>query len=43
MLGIAIIVFRETVEAALLISIIAAATRTIAGRARWIGERDPLT
>lgn len=36
MLGIAIIVFRETVEAALLISIVAAATRTIAGRGRWI-------
>ena len=36
MLGAAVIVFRETLEAALLIGIIAAATRTIAGRARWI-------
>lgn len=36
MLGSAIIVFRETLEAALLIGIVAAASRTIAGRARWI-------
>jgi high-affinity iron transporter len=32
----AIIVFRETLEAALLIGIVAAASRTIVGRARWI-------
>jgi len=32
----AIIVFRETLEAALLIGIIAAATRSIAGRSRWL-------
>jgi high-affinity iron transporter len=36
MLGSAIIVFRETLEAALLIGIVAAASRTISGRARWI-------
>lgn len=36
MLGSAIIVFRETLEAALLVGIVAAASRTIAGRARWI-------
>jgi high-affinity iron transporter len=35
--GAAIIVLRETFEAALLIGIIAAATRPIAGRSRWIG------
>ncbi len=33
----AIIVFRETLEAALLIGIIAAATRSIARRSAWIG------
>lgn len=37
MLAIAIIVFRETLEAALFIGIIAAATRGIAGRGRWLG------
>jgi high-affinity iron transporter len=37
MLGAAIILFRETLEAALLIGVIAAATRTIAQRGRWIG------
>jgi len=37
MLGAAIIVFRETLEAALLIGIVAAASRAIAGRGRWIG------
>ena len=37
MLGALIIVLRETIEAALLIGIIAAATRGINGRARWIG------
>lgn len=36
MLGAAIIVLRETLEAALLIGIIAAATRSISGRGRWI-------
>jgi len=36
MLSAAIIVFRESVEAALLIGIIAAATRSIAQRGRWI-------
>lgn len=36
MLGAAIIVFRESFEAALLIGIIAAATRAIPDRARWI-------
>lgn len=36
MLGAAIIVLRETLEAALLIGVIAAATRSIPGRSRWI-------
>lgn len=36
MLGSAIIVFRETLEAALLIGILAAATRGLAGRNRWL-------
>ena len=36
MLGAAIIVFRESFEAALLIGIVAAATRTIAGRSRFV-------
>ena len=36
MLGSAIIIFRETLEAALLIGIVAAASRTISGRAPWI-------
>jgi high-affinity iron transporter len=36
MFGAAIIVLRETFEAALLIGIVAAATRAIAGRGRWI-------
>lgn len=36
MLGAAIIVFRETFEAALLIGIVAAATRTLPGRNRWL-------
>jgi high-affinity iron transporter len=36
MLASAIIIFRETLEAALLVGIVAAASRTIAGRARWI-------
>jgi high-affinity iron transporter len=37
MLAASIIELRETFEAALLIGIIAAATRSIAGRGRWIG------
>lgn len=36
MLGSAIIVFRETLEAALLIGILAAATRGLEGRNRWL-------
>ncbi|MCB1955716.1 MAG: FTR1 family protein [Rhodocyclaceae bacterium] len=36
MLGAAIIVFRETLEAALLIGIVAAAARSLPGRGRWI-------
>lgn len=36
MLGTAIIVFRETLEAALFVGIIAAATRGLAGRSRWL-------
>jgi high-affinity iron transporter len=36
MLAAAIIIFRETLEAALLVGIIAAATRAIPGRTRWI-------
>ena len=37
MLAIALIVFRETLEAALFVGIVAAATRGIAGRSRWLG------
>jgi high-affinity iron transporter len=36
MFGAAVIVFRESFEAALLIGIIAAATRSIPGRSRWV-------
>jgi high-affinity iron transporter len=36
MLGTALIVFRETLEAALIVGIVAAATRGIPGRGRWI-------
>ena len=36
MLGTALIVFREVLEAALIVGIVAAATRGIAGRGRWI-------
>ncbi len=36
MFGTAIIVFRETLEAALFVGIIAAATRGLAGRSRWL-------
>src|SRR5512138_1383269 len=37
MLGAALIVFRESFEAALLIGILAAAMRDVPGRARWLG------
>ncbi|MBS0557268.1 MAG: FTR1 family protein [Proteobacteria bacterium] len=37
MLGIALLVFREVLEAALIVTIVAAATRGVAGRARFIG------
>ena len=36
MFGAALIVFRETLEAALFVGIIAAATRGLAGRSRWL-------
>lgn len=36
MLAIALIVFRETLEAALFVGIVAAATRGITGRSRWL-------
>jgi high-affinity iron transporter len=36
MLGSALIIFRETLEAALLIGLVAAASRSVAGRSRWI-------
>ena len=37
MLGTALIVFREVLEAALIVGIVGAATRGIQGRGRWIG------
>ena len=37
MLGAALIVFRESFEAALLIGILAAAMKGVAGRNRWLG------
>jgi len=37
MLAIALIVFRETLEAALFVGIVAAATRGLLGRGRWLG------
>ena len=37
MLGIAILVFREVLEAALVVSVVFAATRGVPGRGRWIG------
>jgi high-affinity iron transporter len=37
MFGIALIVFRETLEAALFVGIVAAATRGVAGRGKWLG------
>ncbi|MBC7501240.1 MAG: FTR1 family protein, partial [Herminiimonas sp.] len=36
MLAITLIVFRETLEAALFVGIVAAATRGMAGRSRWL-------
>jgi high-affinity iron transporter len=36
-LGIAILVFREVLEAALVVSVVFAATRGVPGRGRWIG------
>ena len=38
MLAIWILVFREVLEAAMIVSIVAAATRGVAGRWRWIGS-----
>jgi high-affinity iron transporter len=37
MLGVALLVFREVLEAALIVTIVAAATRGVPGRARFIG------
>jgi high-affinity iron transporter len=37
MLGSALIVFRETLEAALIVAIVLGATRGVAGRGRWVG------
>ena len=37
MLAVAVIVFREVLEAALIVSIVVAASVGIAGRNRWIG------
>ena len=37
MAGIAVLVFREVLEAALIVSVVFAATRGVPGRARWIG------
>jgi high-affinity iron transporter len=36
MLGALIIVFREVIEAGLIIGIVMAATRGVAGRGRWV-------
>ena len=38
MLGTGLLVFREVLEAALIISVVYAATRGVAGRGRWIGS-----
>ena len=38
MFATALIVFRETLEAALFVGIVAAATRGLAGRARWLAS-----
>src|SRR5262249_20924311 len=37
MLGTGLLVFREVLEAALIVSIVCAATRGVAGRGRWVG------
>ena len=37
MLGALVIVFREVIEAGLIVGIVMAATRGVAGRGRWIG------
>ncbi len=37
MLAALLLVFREVLEAALIVSVIAAATRGVVGRGRWIG------
>jgi high-affinity iron transporter len=38
MLGTALLVFREVLEAALIVSIVCAATRGVPRRDRWIGS-----
>ena len=38
MFGTALVVFREVLEAALIVSIVCAATRGVAGRGRWVGS-----
>ena len=38
MFAIWILVFREVLEAAMIVSIVAAATRGVTGRWRWIGS-----
>ena len=38
MLGTALLVFREVLEAALIVSIVCAATRGVSGRGRWVGS-----
>ena len=38
MLGTGLLVFREVLEAALIVSIVCAATRGVAGRGRWVGS-----
>jgi high-affinity iron transporter len=37
MLAIALLVFREVLEASLIVSVVCAATRGVSGRARWVG------
>ncbi len=37
MLGSAVIVFREVLEAALIVAIVLGATRGVVGRGRWVG------
>src|SRR5512141_2996978 len=38
MLAIAVLVFREVLEAALVVTVVFAATRGVPGRGRWIGS-----